>query len=130
MARVAATVDGMDGQQPAELPIFPPMSFVRRYNEANPGQFRTALDPLLMLAWYMTTGVCDLQANDHRLLSMRWLPSTWHPRIRQRQAFNPRGQRLSLPGAWKRRPWHAPAPAAPGRASAQPNADTTTGTGS
>ena len=45
----------MTEQQSAEPPIFPPPSFVLRYNEANPGRFRTSMDPLVMLAWHMAT---------------------------------------------------------------------------
>ena len=35
-----------------DTPLIPPQWFVGRWNEHNPGQYRTALDPLLMLAWH------------------------------------------------------------------------------
>ena len=40
---------------PDPLPIFPPLSFVQRYNEAHPDKVRTALDPMVLLAWHMAT---------------------------------------------------------------------------
>lgn len=37
-------------------PIFPPLWFVERYNEAGfSDRYRTALDPLVVLAWHMAT---------------------------------------------------------------------------
>jgi len=47
-----------------DVPLFPPYEFVRRLNEAVAGQwspekppppYRTALDPLVMLAWHQAS---------------------------------------------------------------------------
>ena len=41
---------------PDTPPIFPPWEFVQRYNEARwPDPYRTALDPMVMLAWHQAT---------------------------------------------------------------------------
>jgi hypothetical protein len=37
-------------------PIFPPWSFVERYNQDHyPDPYRTGLDPMVMLAWHQAT---------------------------------------------------------------------------
>ena len=43
--------------EPAQAPpLIPPWWFVQRFNEANyPDPYRTALDPLVLLAWHTVT---------------------------------------------------------------------------
>jgi hypothetical protein len=37
---------------PREVPIFPPQSFVDRWSAASPDKVRTAMDPMVMMAWH------------------------------------------------------------------------------
>lgn len=39
----------------AHRPLLPPPWFVQRYNENSAGEYRTALDPLVMLLWHTVT---------------------------------------------------------------------------
>lgn len=52
-----------------DVPLFPPLSFVERFNEAewarrSPGdpfpRYRTAFDPLVMLAWHQASSLPSL----------------------------------------------------------------------